>query len=265
MNCKNCQKEISEDANYCKFCGAEVVRSRISGKEILGQVFAVFSGWDNSFFRTIRTMFRRPEVLIKEFLDGTRKKYFKPFAFLAFCTSISLIVMNSLATKYLEQYTFSSQNQVKAGISSLNNSSEEKLDPTKEVSPEEEAKAKYLQELIVKYFMMISFLLLPIYGLISWGVFGKPFNFGEHLTINAFIQGFIALVSTSFFLISLISSDVFYILTFGFTIVYYLFAYGRLYQYNFLRVVLSFFKFIGIVSLGAFLIWGIGYLLGFLF
>ena len=101
MDCKNCNSPISENSKFCTNCGAKIITNRITVKGLLTDISQNIFGWDNKFFLTVKTMFARPQSLLREYITGTRKKYMNPFTFLALGAAISLFVFNFFSEEYL--------------------------------------------------------------------------------------------------------------------------------------------------------------------
>jgi hypothetical protein len=101
--------------------------------------------------------------------------------------------------------------------------------------------------LIFKNYNLFAFLLLPVYALIAFLVFGKPYNYGEHLVINAYIQGTTFLVATVMFLVSLATHPAVHGSSILIVILYYCYTYGKLYQLTTGKLILKFLKFIGVL------------------
>jgi len=58
-------------------------------------------GWDNRYFLTLKALLLHPDVILKEYLGGTRKKYTNPFSFFAIAAAIGMLVLSQLATRYI--------------------------------------------------------------------------------------------------------------------------------------------------------------------
>ena len=104
-----------------------------------------------------------------------------------------------------------------------------------------------LMKFQLKYYNLFAFLLLPFYTLISFLVFRKPYNFGEHLVINTYLQSITSFFSVLLFIFSLlIGINLFGT---GITILpflYYCFAFKKLYKLTFGQLLLKVLKFFGI-------------------
>jgi hypothetical protein len=84
--CLNCGEPLS--GPFCSACGQRVVPPRPSLRELLGEAFAEFSGWDGKLANTLRLLILRPGQLTIDFLDGRRARYISP---LRLYLSVSLV------------------------------------------------------------------------------------------------------------------------------------------------------------------------------
>jgi hypothetical protein len=102
---------------------------------------------------------------------------------------------------------------------------------------------------MLKYLNLVAFLFLPFYSFLSKLIYRKPHNYGEHLVINAYIQGTTMYISILFFFMGLlIHPKIYSFSVLGFAI-YYSYVFGRLYNFSFKKVILKFLKFIGAILL----------------
>lgn len=237
MNCKNCQTELTANAKYCHECGAQVITERITLKNLLGEIFKKYFGWDNRFLFTLKEMFVRPGEVLKGFLEGVRQRYTPPLTFFAIGAAISLLVIAQFNDE------FRAMNSSMSGI-------ETTADDNQKDVKIRELQQKYNSQLydsMLGNWNLYSFLLLPFYTLIAFWVFGAPYNFGEHLIINAYIQTPTFIIFLFAFLMSIWISPSLY----GFgqvgVMIYYAYAYKQLYQHTFKRTILKFLKFLAIL------------------
>ncbi len=101
MICKNCEQSF--EGSFCQHCGQKASVGRINRayllQEVLGGVFQVNRG----FFFTIWVLFAEPGRRIHEFLEGKRKKYFKPIPYvLTLSTLYFLLVLLTDQTTWLD-------------------------------------------------------------------------------------------------------------------------------------------------------------------
>ena len=112
MNCKNCNEILENDALFCDNCGAKIVKNRITFKFLMLELFSVL-GFNNLFFTTLKKMFLAPNEVLNEYLNGIRKRYVNPFAYLAVGAALSLIIFNFFSKDYLEMQATVNQSQTK--------------------------------------------------------------------------------------------------------------------------------------------------------
>ena len=246
MNCKNCGKELAKKAKYCHFCGAEVVNERMTFRKLWADFASKFFGWDNKFFFTIWYLLKQPNVVFEEYLSGVRKKYVAPFTFLAIATALSLLVFTQFEKQYVD--IAKSINETQMGFineqANLDSVQIQNLEKDRIIASK---RTEDIQKTILKYYNIYTFLLIPFYALISYWVFGKPYNYTEHLIINSYLQGFIFFISIIFFLLSIWVHPSFYGFAILSMIAYYSYAYKKLYNYGYGKVIVKFLKFLGIM------------------
>lgn len=271
MNCKNCNEILESDAHFCDNCGAKVIKNRISLRFLLGELFASM-GFESLYFTTLKGMFFTPHGVIKEYLEGVRKRYVNPFAYLALGAALALIIFNYFSEDYLKvQATFN-----KDQIEELKKTANKDLSAIKNITEKDFIKLKGKQEsakaqlnfieswsqFLLRYFNLAAFLFLPFYALVSKLTYYKPHNYGEHIVINAYIQGTTMYVTIICFLLSMVIHPRFFSISIVFVTLYYLYTLGKLYSYSFKKSVIKFFKFIGVLLLLLIPIMVIGVIVG---
>lgn len=265
MECKNCNVEIFDNDNFCSACGAKIVKERLTLKNLFSS-FINALGWDNKFFLTLRHLLHQPHKVSSDFINGVRNKYANPFSFLIINLTISLLVYTQFYDSYIElssdiglYYTEQHDNnvysneQTQKGLELLGYNNQKDLQ-------------RDINSALLKYYNTVSFILLPFYTLLAFLVFGKPFNFGEHLIINTYLQGILTFLSVVLFLLSLWTKINFVL--YGIPpllFIYYIFTYQKIYKFNPGRFILKIFKFIGLLMAFLLLILILSYIIGFLF
>lgn len=264
MTCKNCEFLLQDSDDFCNKCGAKVIKQRITVASLSSYVLQAL-GWESNFFLTLRGLLSKPHIVLREYIDGTRKKYANPFAFFAIMSALSLFVFTSFSEEFY---------QMTMHVNSVDTMAKEALltdivDETKL----EEIKAKENPLLIsreaaefqLKYQNILSFLFLPLYALLAFLVFGKPYNFGEHLVVNSYLQGIVTLFVLVLFIVSIISKvNVFGMGLFVVSILYYMYAYKKLYNFTFGKILLKTLKFLGIVLLPGLVLFTLGFIYGYM-
>ncbi len=247
MDCKNCKSELNPKNNFCSECGAKIIRERITIKSLFSNVLIIL-GWDSNFFVTLRHLLYKPQIVFKEYINGTRKKYANPFAFFAISLAISLFVINQYSDQFIQMSTMSNLQQVDENVSSSDNSNESNGLKALGFNSQKEFNESII-EFQLKYYNLISFLSLPLFTLIAFFVFRKPYNYGEHLVINTYILSITTFLGVLLFVFSLLTGI--NILYYGtiITFLYYSYVYKRLYELSFGKLILKILKFIGVLLL----------------
>ncbi len=252
MTCKNCEHVLEEGASFCEKCGAKVVKNRITFKLLMQELFASF-GLDSLYASTFKKMFTKPQEVLQDYLDGARKKYVNPFAYLAVGAALSLIVFNFFSKEFIEvnnSFNLSRTEELKKkanmDISKLSGLSKKKVTKLKR----EQKQAQLTLQMgdtyfdyFVRYFNIISFLFIPFYALISNLTFRKPNNYGEHIIMNSYIQGTTMYISIIFFLMAMLITPKLYPFSTLAFIIYYLYAFGKLYELNTKQYILKLLRF----------------------
>ena len=247
MNCKNCYLEINLKDDFCKKCGAKIVRERITLKSLFSSL-TVSLGWESNIFVTLRFLLYKPQIVIKEYINGTRKKYTNPFTFFAIGLALSLFIFGQYSDELIKMSTNISLNQAEI----IENSVSDKPENIKELEifgyKNQEEFKNAIFKFQLKYYNLVSFLFLPFYTLLSFLVFRKPYNFGEHLVINTYLQGILLYLSVLVFIFSLLSGiNIFGIGIFILPLFYYSYTYKKLNNLSFGQVLVKILKLIGIL------------------
>lgn len=204
-----------------------------------------------------------------KYLGGVRKRYLHPFAFFTIIAAISLLVFNAFLEDYLSFSREVNNVQMEFWADKLQ-SNPDPSNPFKDPEKLEEfindsmQTSENVQKFILKYYNLFSFLLLPVYALIAYLTYRKPYHFGEHLVITTYPQGIASLFFVVLFLLSLWLHPILFALTYIVMIGYYSYAYTRLYKHSFAKCLLMLLKFLGLTVLAGILLFVIGILIGFL-
>src|SRR5688572_6842992 len=75
--CLNC--DASLHGAFCSRCGQRAVPSHPTIRELAGDTFSELVGWDGKFAETIRTLFRKPGELTREWIEGRRVRFISPW------------------------------------------------------------------------------------------------------------------------------------------------------------------------------------------
>jgi hypothetical protein len=80
--CGNCDAEIEADHAFCGVCGQKVDSKRLSLHAIGHDLLHVFVHVDRSALSLVRLLLVQPGHVAQNYVQGKRKRYFGPFAFL---------------------------------------------------------------------------------------------------------------------------------------------------------------------------------------
>ncbi|MBS2099872.1 DUF3667 domain-containing protein [Carboxylicivirga linearis] len=244
MNCKNCQTPINTEYKYCNECGAKIISQRITVKSLISGLL-VSLGWDSQFFVTFRDLLLKPHLVFERYLSGTRKKYTNPFTFFAIGTALSVFVLSFYSNELVEISSKASSKSSEAIV--YQQKDKANTDKADFIKKQQEFNKKIFV-FMFKYYYYLSFLILPIYALIALMVYGKPEYYGEHLVINAYIQGMLFFFGLPlFFLTQLLRYDVYSVGSILLTGVFYLYAYKKYRKHSFGKTLLKLLKFIAIL------------------
>lgn len=163
-NCKNCGASVQ--SNYCSNCGQSTETGRINFHYLSHEIQHSILHVDRGIFYTIKELLRRPGDTIKNYLNGKRVNYFKPFAFVVIMGTIY-----GLTAHFFNAYPESDMmpNDVDTEISEY---------------------YKTIIEWMYGHYSLVMLALTPIAALSSYLVFRKrEYNYFEHLIIYSYIVG----------------------------------------------------------------------------
>ena len=166
MNCKNCGHIV--EGKYCNHCGQKTNVGKITFSSLLNELTESIFQIDRGFFYTLLQLFKRPGKSIKEYLNGKRKRYFKPIAYLITFSTIFFII-----SKMIGQNTW--LDDLITGFAKGGSNKEEITE---------------VLNWIAQNYAYATLMLIPVFSLASfisfWGT-GK--NYIEHLVINSYVTG----------------------------------------------------------------------------
>lgn len=255
MDCLNCGNRLAENDEYCSECGAIVVKDRLTAKGIWKDLTKDTFGWDNRYLRTVRTLVVRPEKLLKEYLSGVRKRYTPPFVFFTIGTAMALLVFNVFAEHYIALSNEISVEQIELMEKYL--SPETAGSKDSDFAKEQMELNEKVQRFMIRYFNLLSVLILPAYALMSFWTFRKQHNYGEHLVINAYLQGQLFILTTLSFIFSVLFDPKLYYFVLIISFFYYCYVFKRFYGLDLGGLLLKILRFFAVFIITS-LIMGIG-------
>lgn len=91
--CRNCETALAPGQKFCGACGQRVTGARLSMGEILHDFFHAITHVDHSILSLIRGLATRPGHVARDYIEGRRKRYFGPFAFLMISVGLATFVI----------------------------------------------------------------------------------------------------------------------------------------------------------------------------
>lgn len=160
--CKNCGTAI--DDKFCPHCGQKAAVHRFTIKHILHDFFHVFTHFDKGLPYLIKEMFIKPGVVVREYLEGKRNKYYNPFQF---------FLLSSAAVLFLT---------VKLDLGTL------MVGDISVTGSGAEAFQKQFIPFMYQYFNVLQFVTVPVLSFYTYLMFRKSgYNYAEILVLNTFI------------------------------------------------------------------------------
>ena len=241
MNCKNCNSSLVNSDAYCSICGAKVV-NRISLKSLIAELVENVFGWDNKYFVTVKGLITKPGEVLFSYLDGTRKRYMNPLGFLLINLTVVIFIFNILSDQFRRISNKSSEDQI--SFYAENFGSIYKEESTQNMIREYTTRT---QNFYLNYLNIVVALILPFYAFLSWLIFKKPYNYGEHLVINSYLLGLSFIFTSLFFIIAITINPGLFLFGNLLTVFFYCFAYKKLYKLTLAEIILKLLIFIGIL------------------
>ena len=153
--CLNCGNTIT--MNFCPYCGQKKGVGKLTWHSFVLEIFHFFSHIEKGFLNTSYQVIVRPGKVIREYLEGKRKKYFKPLSLYLIWFSVHLVTFNLLIQRM--HY--------------------ENLRTTNFLFPGGD-----VGTFIVRHNNIFGLLLLPILSLVLWLIVSRPgMNYIETLAL----------------------------------------------------------------------------------
>jgi hypothetical protein len=88
-HCRNCDAQLTQGQVFCAHCGQKAYLNKLTIREIVGDFLHELVHVDRSALSLVRMLLLRPGYVARDYVDGRRKRYFGPFAFLVVIASIA--------------------------------------------------------------------------------------------------------------------------------------------------------------------------------
>ena len=154
--CANCAAELATGQHYCGTCGQRTGRARLTMRDIGHDFLHALMHVDHSILALMKALLLRPGYVAREYVDGKRKKYFGPFAFLVIMVGLASFMIVVTGVKWV-------QSDAEVGI------------------------VVFLQQ----HLNIVILAQVPLLAGSCWLLFWKErLHFAEHLVLVAYTSGF---------------------------------------------------------------------------
>src|SRR5262249_50743304 len=109
-------------------CGQRAIPPHPTLRELAGEAFVEFSGWDGKLAETLRTLIRAPGKLTIEFLEGRRSRFISPLR-LYLTSSLGYFVLAAAAPNVTTNQQFLGLKPVASGITVSTNDQRANVNP----------------------------------------------------------------------------------------------------------------------------------------
>lgn len=171
--CKNCETEFR--GNYCPNCGQKSNTERLSIRTAILQSVGSIVSMERGFVRTALELFYRPGYLMRDYIEGKRADYHKPFSMLFVLATLHIVV----------HYIF-------YGNSGFQSSGfETDVNEAAELGPLVEAIMSFANYMVnnqaLSTLLFILILIVPNWLVFKMTSYGKNLNLAEHFYIMLFV------------------------------------------------------------------------------
>lgn len=156
--CKNCSASFS--GKFCNYCGQKNVAEKLGLSDLSAGITDSFN-LEKGFFRTLLELLRKPDALVKNYLNGKRRCYYNPIKYYLIAVTLNVF------------FTSIFQNAATLAIEVMN-------------SP--------------IWIVFQLFLIIPLLSLFT-KLFSRKYNYLEHLVVNLYGLGTTVFLSTFFLLV----------------------------------------------------------------
>ena len=98
-HCLNCGAHLTTHQKFCATCGQNANTHRFTFRDLFHDFLHNFLHAEKGLLKLLKGLTLRPGKTAAEFIEGRRKTYFNPFAFLGLCIAV-MVFMNSWIKPY---------------------------------------------------------------------------------------------------------------------------------------------------------------------
>jgi Protein of unknown function (DUF3667) len=158
--CRNCTAPMGAEQLFCGGCGQRIGPARLTMGQILHDFMHALTHADHSIFSLMKDLILRPGRVAREYVEGKRKKYFGPFAFLVISVGLASLVVALTGVEWFK--------------------------------PIPDARAGGFLQRHINLVMLIQ---VPMLAALNWLLFrSERFNYAEHLVFTAYTSAIRVLV-----------------------------------------------------------------------
>lgn len=211
--CKNCDNPILN--NYCNVCGQSTKTGRINLHYLYHELQHSILHVDKGILYTIKELFIRPGESIRNYLEGKRVNYFKPFGFV-----IILATVYGFIAHYLN---INPQFDIENSGPAL----KEQMNLLRELNLK-------MYEWMYSHYSFYMLICIPFVSLSTFLLFRRNnYNYFEHIVINAYITGIQCIIYTVSLLLLMFTISLYYIsIASVISFIYTIWAYITLFNRN---------------------------------
>ncbi len=238
MECKNCHTQLSESDNFCKTCGAKIVKQELTFGYLANEATERFFNIENNLLaRTIQDMTLKPRTVIDAYINGLRKRHVNVISYLAFALTLSgiqIFFMRKVFTANMDMSWMNQQNNpMLEDMSFMDN--------------------------IWEFQSIFYVFMMPLYALMAKIIFFnyKKYTYLHHLVISTYTQAHLSILLFLPAILGLVFDLNFLKMTYFFSmpimVIFNAYVYKRLYQIGLKKIILKTFLFLlifGVLYIG---------------
>lgn len=190
-HCKNCSSQIYANKRFCADCGAKWIDNRITIKQVAADFSDNYIGFDTKFIRTFIDLFRKPEAVIKGYINGRRVNYMDAVRYLLlaiFVTGIYTFVLKQ--TGVLDEIIHSQAEATREAYRSMGMTENQVIESTAQAQ-------KFSQQVFEfqGFFLLFTIPLLAFAARLTfWGK--RYFNFTEQIVFYMYTFSHMVIATT---------------------------------------------------------------------
>lgn len=193
--CANCGATLS-GTRYCGECGQPAHVHRIGIGHFLHELSHALFHADRSVLALTAALARRPGQVVREYLQGRRRHWFNPFAYLLLVAALSTLSLQA-GRQFLAP---APAPPAAAAQAASETTAVVTSDPAASARQARRARAEAATAFVGKQQNVIMLLAVPFHAAIFWlALWRRRIRYAEHLVANVFLVGFLMLFTALIF------------------------------------------------------------------